>query len=585
MEYLAKPNPDIHAGWMVFAALVPCITAVASYYGARTVILGTYLLLGLSVLILILRPQNDQTLLALTASISLSLILSFTLTSSNLIGWDIHGEYYQFTQVITNGTWDSSQALHYNAAVSISILPTIIDLVTTLNGVRIFKFVFPIIFSMVPVVVYKFYRRFLKPQFAFMAVFLFMSYPAFYQELVELGREEVAQLILVLLLLLFLSPRISRKRSGTFMVVGLTVGLVLAHYSLTYIYLAMLAFSYIFARISRRVLSLDSLTILLSIVIAISWYLFVASGSTLSTLVQFISYVNNGIFQDFFTTSSRPVQVLQAFGLASVRAGALHVLNRFIQYLVLAGMFFGFIVVTCKRQKNDAERKMVPLITMGVVMMGMSVLIPFFAAGLNLSRIFQIALISLAPCLIYGTEKIQSVLRSVAYLSKLVRFKSLPTKRPALAALLVCYFLFVSGWTWAVTLDRPTSFVLDSQRMKDSNDPLLLAEFYSEYTVPSDVAGASWARIYAANSPICGDYVSMQHVLNSYGNRPRPAPIIPYGECLKPPSYIFLGELNSFHGIGIDDSGATWPIVNITLVLQAENRIYSGGSTISSPPP
>ena len=126
-------------------------------------------------------------------------------------------------------------------------------------------------------------------------------------------------------------------------------------------------------------------------------------------------------------------------------------MNRYIQYLVLGGLIFGFIVLCFKKSKSDTEKKMLPVTAVGVAMLAMSVLLPFFAAGLNLSRVFHIALILFAPCLIYGAQKIHSVSSLVLRHSKLIRFESLPGKRVVVAALLVSYFLFVSGWVWAVT--------------------------------------------------------------------------------------------------------------------------------------
>ena len=318
MQTVPRAIHTVHAPWLVFAALVPWTTAIASYCGTRSVLLGIYLLLGLSVLVVVLRPPNDRTLLILTASMSLSLLLSFTLTSTNLIGWDIHGEYYAFIQVIGKGMWDPQARFEYNSAVSISILPAIIDLVTSLNGVQIFKFVIPVIFSAVPVVLYRVYSKFLEGPLAFLAVFLFMSYPTFYGEMIALGRQEIAEVFLTLLLLVFLSPKISRKRQGRLMIIGLTLGLVLAHYSLTYIYLLIILFSYVSAKISKKVLTFSGLAMLaMSLLIAFAWYLFVAGGTTIFILGRFISFVTNGISQDFFTPSSRPTEVLQAFGLAS----------------------------------------------------------------------------------------------------------------------------------------------------------------------------------------------------------------------------------------------------------------------------
>jgi uncharacterized membrane protein len=577
-----RAAPWIDDAWLALAVLVPSTAAIASYYGARTVLLGVYLLLSLVVLLVILRPPNEQTLLALTFSISLSLILSFTLTSSNLIGGDIHGEYYEFIPVIRKGTYYPQTGSQYGMSVAVSILPTVIALITSLSGIQIFKFAFPIVLAMVPLVLCLIYRKLLEKQFVFLAIFLFMSCPTFYTEMIELGRQEIAEFLLAVLILLFLSPQISQKAQGRVLMIALTVGLVLSHYSLAYVYLLMLFSSYLLGKVSRNVLAFSGLTTLgISLVTAFSWYLFVAGGSAIFRLSSFMSTVTTGILQDFFNPSLRPSLVSQALGLSSVTPGPLHVLNRYTQYLVVGGLIFGFVVFFLKGPKKAAEKRMLSVMCVGAGMLGMSVLLPYFAGGLNLSRVFQISLIFLAPCLIYGTEKVRSMLGLVLYRSKLIRFVSLPTKRVFVATLLICYFLFTSGWVWAVTMDKPTSLVMDSQRMSGSRDLNLLVTYYSEYTLTSEIAGVSWARTYGANNSLCGDVISGYEVLTSYGEQSRLVMRVLPSECDN--SYIYLSKLNSLNGVGIGFEGATWSIADIAPLLGSENRIYSGEATVSSP--
>jgi uncharacterized membrane protein len=214
-------------------------------------------------------------------------------------------------------------------------------------------------------------------------------------------------------------------------------------------------------------------------------------------------------------------------------------------------------------------------------MLTTSVLVPFLASSLNLPRVYHIALILMAPCLIYGAAGIRSALIQVFPRAKSIRLKSLSTTNISVAALLICYFLFVSGWVWAASMDNPTSLVLDSQRMKDSTSPVLIAEFYSEHTVSSDVAGATWVGTHIANNTICSDYISVEHVLDSYGGLARSEPILP--QCGYSHSMIFLSEFNEGTGLATSYNAKTWSIANITLILQSENRIYSGVATISSP--
>src|SRR5208282_5890924 len=126
---------------------------------------------------------------------------------------------------------------------------------------QIFKFIFPAIFSLVPIVIYKVYRKFMTAQMSFLAVFLIVSYFSFYQELIQLARQEVAELLLGLLLLIPLIASVSQSAEGKILMMLFTVGLIVSHYSIAYIYLLIAGFSIIMSRISKQSSSISSLTV------------------------------------------------------------------------------------------------------------------------------------------------------------------------------------------------------------------------------------------------------------------------------------------------------------------------------------
>jgi uncharacterized membrane protein len=122
-----------------------------------------------------------------------------------------------------------------------------------------------------------------------------------------------------------------------------------------------------------------------------------------------------------------------------------------------------------------------------------------------------------------------------------------------MAGILFSYFIFNSGWAWAVTLDRPTSHILEPERFRYSGDATLTADYYHDFTTPPDIMAAQWLSYYRANGPpVCADHTERYGVLNSYGGFPRYGPnateTIPY-ECDFPRSYVFLGEYNSLFGV------------------------------------
>jgi uncharacterized membrane protein len=568
---------------LICLAILPLASGIASYLDARDLLLIIFFLLGCAVLVVI--PgfrgiSRHAILLSIILCVSLSLLLSATLISNDLHGYDIHEEFWIFLQVLRSGRWNTESVILYNSALSVTVLPSMLSLVSGLNGISIFMLVFVGLYSMTPAILYKVYRSFLPPQPAFLSVFLFMSYPSFYEEMVQLGREEIGELLLALFLLVLLAPNLNRKLSGLVAALLLMIGFVTAHYSLAYIFLAVFVLSFVVSQVSRRQKPLGSLSmVLLFAVVVVCWYWLAAGGIALLSLAKFVSIVGGRLISDFYNPASRPATVLQAVGAVGATPGLLHDANRGAQYIVIFTLILGFVSYIAKRQKTVAERTMLAPTIVGFSMLGLSVLLPFFAGGLNLTRVFHIALLFVSPCFSYGASQIESLLGAgCGILSRdILRFRA---RRGTLAPLiLLSYFLFTSGWAWAIGMDLPTSLILDRQRMLNSSGLSSQLSYYYEYTVPQDIAGAEWLRSNIPSSgSVCGDSNSRYHVLNSYGEYAREGPVLPH--CDLSNSYVFLSRLNTLDGVGVYFE-TKWLVTDISAQIMANNRIYSnGGATI-----
>jgi uncharacterized membrane protein len=576
---------------------LPLLGGLSSQYEIQGLQLAVFLALGLIVFATIAGSSSttteDRTFQILVWSVSLSLLLSSASFSEYLWGWDIQREFAVFQQVSRTGLWNPGNDFFYNSAISISILPTIVWAVSGLGGQEVFKFIYPLVFSIVPVMLYRIYRQVLSPKSAFLSTYLFMSYWPFYTVLIEMGKQEIGEVLLILLFLVFLSA-ITRKVSGAAVALTLSAGLVISHYTLSYIYLGFAAFSILCSRITRRVIAAWSLMpMLICAVMAFAWYSFVAGGSAVMILTRSLSIVVQGIVRDFFDPASRPLVALQAAGLSPVIPGFLHDLYRATNYMVQICIVVGFVVFVRKRNKSLAERKMLPLMTVALVFLGAAVVLPFFG-GIPFSRVYHISLLFASPCFIIGAELLESWSRR-AYnaLSHNLLFFRLPFssrgKMVVAATILLSYFLFTSGWVWAVSLDRPTSVVFDGKRMANYPEDIYVVSYYSMVDLRTDVNGAFWLKWYGEDVHLCSDYISVNHVLTAYGEfnyslshlYPKSS-LFHYCDLRK--SYVFLSELNMLHGIGLDLEdriGGSMFIYQISpdLFTRDSNRLYSNGGT------
>lgn len=576
---------------LVAGILLPAISATATYIYSRELLLLTYMLVGLMPLLAMLRPKstNETPLIVLLWGIGLSLLLSNTLLSNAIVGQDIQEEFYVYLQVLKLGFWNPASTVYpqISSVLSISILPTVITLVSALDGVKVFEIVFPFVFSLVPVALYKVFRRFVGIDWAFLSVFLFVSWPAFSRELIGLGRQEIGELLLVLLLLGLLSSKMDRSMSGKLVLVLLLVGFVTAHYSLAFIVLPILILSYATVNFLRRRATTTLTLVLLLIVATFGWYAYVGGGSALTSLATAIS----GVTTIFTSSPSKNPNGLQAVVFQSIPPGPLPQVSRLVQLLVQFCLGLGVLAIVLKRRKSPTEIKMLPIMVGSFIFLAATVIFPYLASAFQLTRVYHIALLLMAPCFIYGIEFIDSAFGKVSILfqghSRSERlFTSRSVKSVFAAAVLISYFFFVSGWVAAAAMEKqPDSLTLDMQRIRNSSDVQVQFRYYGQLVVATDIAGVHWLNIYnRTTGPICSDLLSRLHVLTSYGGYP-PTSYGSYAayydqflpDCASKSSYIYLGEFNTVSGVGYN--AGSFQFYTSSLNLGSQDLVYSNGGT------
>jgi len=184
---------------------------------------------------------------------SISLLLMCSLRSWHISGSDINQEYQMFQLTKENFHWSMSNFPRhaYNACLSITILPTILSSFLNINDEYIFKLVFQIVFSFVPVTVFLFLRRHTKGIIAFLAAFFFISQWQFMQQMPALARQEIALLFFTSSLLILFNKNINLIFGKTlFLIFGFSM--IVSHYSTTYVALELFVFTYFIGLIFRK---------------------------------------------------------------------------------------------------------------------------------------------------------------------------------------------------------------------------------------------------------------------------------------------------------------------------------------------
>jgi uncharacterized membrane protein len=236
---------ELAQGLAVGALVLAVVGAVRLNNGANgSVALVAQALAAAALLALMLRREGtlgrDVRSLALVAT---SLLLATSLRGWSITGHDIQAEFLAFK--LTNGDqhWRMDELQNaYNACLSVNILPTVLAQATGLSGEFVFKVLLQLVFAVVPVLTFLYSRRFLSRRLSLVAATFTMAFPTFFTDMPYLVRQEIAYFFLALLLLAA-TERDRPPALRRLLVAIFGVGVVLSHYSTTYVMLMGLVFA------------------------------------------------------------------------------------------------------------------------------------------------------------------------------------------------------------------------------------------------------------------------------------------------------------------------------------------------------
>jgi len=472
-------------------------------------ILGTYLvntyqdnrvLLVLLVLIAVVGalaaydrlPQSVYPLAVVMIAISLMFHLS--LISPTLHDADIQIEYYFQHLVIQNGYWNSIIPNNYNTCLSIVFLCPIYSLLLNIDGVWVFRVVYSVLFSLVPLALFCVFKEQIEAKKAFLSSFFYMAIPGLISAMTYLARQEIAELFLVLLILLIIDRKLEPVQKSTLAII-FALSLPLSHYATAYISIALFGIGWLFLllmknpkvsdlwqRLSQKLNpspanpgsnilnpdlfrpSLLAGTLLcLLIVFSLTWYMYTARGSGFNTIVDVGESVYTGL-AEFFKPMVREPMVMAGLGEGFLQAASLGKALRIFQYLTQLFIIAGFFVIFVGPQRFKFKLEYIS-ITIGVAMILLAcIILPRFSANLNFSRFYHLSMLFLAPLCIIGFEAVWQGA------SRLFNLFNLSTNNVSKAnnsaclifltlAIIIPYFLFNNGFFYAFT-NRPASIAL-----------------------------------------------------------------------------------------------------------------------------
>ncbi len=165
-------------------------------------------------------------------TISLSLLWQQTLISPVFRNGDIITEVMIFKNVLNNLWWDPYFLSNSppSGTMSVTLLPYLFSYLLIIDHVWYFKFIYPILFALVPVILYKIYEIVSNKTLAFLASYLFLMSPVYTVLLTQDTRQGVAELFICIIILLLIEKyHISTKKKFLLFFIY-CFGLVASHY-------------------------------------------------------------------------------------------------------------------------------------------------------------------------------------------------------------------------------------------------------------------------------------------------------------------------------------------------------------------
>ena len=611
-------NPNYLDVWDVLSppALFLCLIPFLAIFGTYLVnfhhnnILLMFLIIIIAVIAVLIGfdkfiPKNLYPLAVFV--IAISILYHRWLISMYLTGWDVNVEYHLCNLVKINGIWDSTMFGACNAMLSVVMLPSIYSIISNMDLTWVFKVIHPLLFSLVPLGLYRVFQKQTDDKIAFLSCFFFMSFSGFFGA-ISPGRQWIAELFLVLLILLMIDKNMNKiKQSFLFIVFG--VSLVVSHYGTSYIYMFCLISAWLilvsmnrpamqrlgdnlyskFSRYKNRISTsnpisskvtgrtISTVFVSLFVVFALSWYMYVSSSSAFNTIVHIGDHVASSIYTDFLNPEA--AEGLEMM-LAKPQPGLLHEVNRVINYLNQIFIIIGGIVLLLKYRELKFETGYAAFSMINLGILFASISLPFFASSLNMNRVYHITLIFLAPfCVIGGITVLRMLSRivKVSWTDQRVR-----TSLKVLSVYFVIFMLYQTGFVYQVTEGQSGSISIGQESIKEYGDTPDKAGLYAAYYPDQDIFGVKWtSKNRNKESKIYADTWHKILVFQSYGMMPDEY-VLTNTTNVRESSYIYLGYPNVRYGFmyGVmyeHIRTGYWNTTDISPLLDESSRIYSNG--------
>jgi uncharacterized membrane protein len=529
--------------------------------------------------------------------ISLALLLHYWLPTQYLVGFDVHGEYYFANLVNIKGYWSANLLGNYNSVLSTTILPIYFVKFMNIDLTIVFKLITPIFFASVPVVLYNLFCLEFDNRLAFLASFYFLSFYKYFT--LSSFKEQIGQLFLVLFLITLFNKTIPAFKK-TLLTIIFSISLIISHYALSFIMIFLLLFTFIYSKLVTKIEKdrhnkdtlLTDTFLIIFIVIAITWSIYISSSSGFNSIVAIANTIISTFMKDFLSMNTMDPLVITALG------GSLNSIWRQTERIIFYITFL-FIIIGVSRivlydrlfkkktiAVNEISLENEGLAISCVIILGLCIIVPYFASYLNMDRFFQISLIILAPFCILGGSELINIL-----FNKIKRIKTINSSehyKYIVLFIIILFYLFNTGVVYEIVGNTP-QLMLGKYRMEQSNDKNVQLVLYNSLINNEEYDGVSWLTMYKnMNQKIYASYLDAEYILESYGmlGPQESSQGLSIEQNIPNNSYVYLGSLAVKDGYIPEQSknvlrtAVIYPVQDFKYILQLNDIYDNGGSEI-----
>ena len=543
---------------MVLLFLIPAYVIFISFYRSKA-------------------PENVYP--AVIFLISISLLLMYALRSNHILGSDTHRTYFMFLTVVDNLRWSQIGFGNLDTCLSITLLPSIYQILLNINPEYLFKLLPSVIVSIMPVAVYLISKKHIGSFYAFLASIAIMSQITFLWT-PSFARINIAIFFFALLVFTLFDDNISQfSKRALFIILAATI--IVSHYGVTYAAFFALLLTCIGMEILSRIVSrqrkgtapsaesppirgspsqLERGITLTAIVLFLAMLFFWYSQMTETAFSWGVRFVYDTFAKwAWFLgegAAGQPVQA--AFGMTLPYAGVPQRIEFVFSWLTIILLAIGLLASIrifkaiaftpdSEHKRFEAEYLVLALACFGLLVA--TVVLPYISKHYGASRTFFQMMVPLSVFFVIGGIMLAKYLKSRAHWIILV--------------VLIPYFICTTGLMCQV-FGFPRAITLNSE------GPL----YDSMYVSDGESYAAKWVKEHAEGGIIIHAHHFAQDILTSQGKIPyskTDARIVSYYESgVEIDGYIYLRYLD------ITESGFAPRYPDI---FDGKSKIYSNAKS------